>query len=732
MKILMTTMGLDIGGAETHIVELTKELKRLGHQVVLASNGGVYETVLKDIGVKHVKIPMHQRSIGSMIRSLRLLRTLILEEKPELVHAHARIPAFLCGILHKFMKFPFITSAHWVFEVTPLLRLMTDWGQRTVAVSEDIKVYLKENYQVPADQIHVTINGIDTEAFAPCEKDEALLRNLELGSGPIIATVSRLDESRELAARQLIGVMPKLMKAYPSAQLLVVGGGNMEHILLQEAQEVNRTTGKNTVIMTGPRTDISQLISLCDVFVGVSRSALEAMAAEKPAILAGNEGYVGIFEESKLKSARESNFCCRGYESSTSEKLLRDLERLLKMQPQERLALGKYSRQVVLDHYSVHAMTEDYLAAYEKLLSPPKVTHAVVSGYYGYGNLGDDAILEAISRQLQDPEHPVRLTALSRNPKETEKHYGLMAVQRFHPVAVYKALKRADILISGGGSLLQDKTSTRSLLYYLAVIRLARRMKKKVFIYANGIGPLLHERNRKQVKKCLEHCDVITLRDRESLEELRNLGLCREDAQVTGDPVFILKPYGIQNCATSNYGIPEGASIVGVSVRNLPVAEHFINEFARLCDRLSQQDGKTIVFIVMQESMDGEITQQIRQKMTQPSWVVRTPDRPEQMLSLIREMELVVSVRLHTLVFAANMNVPVVGCVYDPKVAAMLKLLGMPECGTPENIDADETYILVKKMLEHLPEQKQALAARVVELTHKAEENGRIFRQILK
>lgn len=81
------------------------------------------------------------------------------------------------------MRFPFITTAHWVFAVTPLLRRMTDWGTQTVAVSEDIKTYLMTQYQVPEDQIHVTINGINTDQFSPRQEAPGLGAELGLGSG---------------------------------------------------------------------------------------------------------------------------------------------------------------------------------------------------------------------------------------------------------------------------------------------------------------------------------------------------------------------------------------------------------------------------------------------------------------------------------------------------------------------------------------------------------------------
>ena len=98
-KVLMVLMGLEIGGAETHVVELSKELRREGWDVAVVSNGGVYERELTDAGIRCHRAPLHKRNVFLMLRSLRLLRRIIREEKPDVVHAHARIPAFLCGLL---------------------------------------------------------------------------------------------------------------------------------------------------------------------------------------------------------------------------------------------------------------------------------------------------------------------------------------------------------------------------------------------------------------------------------------------------------------------------------------------------------------------------------------------------------------------------------------------------------------------------------------------------------
>lgn len=722
MKILMALMGLDIGGAETHVMELALELLRQGHQVVLTSNGGVYVEPLEAAGATHICIPMNQRSPLLMWRSLRRLYQVIQREQPDLVHAHARIPAFLCGLLQKRMHFPFITTAHGTFEVTRLLRIMTNWGDRTVAVSEDIKTYLTTQYQLPEDQIHMTVNGLNTQRFRPGLNALRLRRELGLGDGPVVMLVGRLDTSSTRSAECLIDAAPELLAAFPTVELVIVGGGTREAALRKIAKAMNTRCGREAVHLTGPRTDVAQVLSLCTVFVGVSRSALEAMSEEKPVILSGNpaygQGYLGILTPDRFQEAQRSNFCCRGCPEATPEALARDVISLLRATEEERSALGAFGRTQVMAHYSVSRMTADYLAAYEELLHPKKPIQAVISGYYGYNNLGDDAILHAIARQLEGI--PVRLTVLSRQPQETKRGYGLRAVSRFSPIAVFRAIRKSDFLISGGGSLLQDRTSTRSVRYYLAVIRLAQRLHKPVFLYANGIGPLSREKNRRRVCRCVEACDGVTLRDEDSLVELRALGVTREDIHVTADPAFTLTgdDRGLQRLAAQ--GVPTDRPMLGVSLRNVPGIA--LSQFAALCDKLIREQGKTLVFFVMQEPADRILSQQVMSMMEQTAYLASSPMDPEGMLSMLRCMDALVSMRLHTLIFAARERVPTVGCVYDPKVTAFLRMLGLPSCGTPENLDADGAYAVTAELLEHLPAYQETLDQRMSDLERQAQQ----------
>ena len=154
--------------------------------------------------------------------------------------------------------------------------------------------------------------GLIPKKFSP-ETDGTKARK-EFGlraEEPTLVYVSRMDESRALVARQLIAIAPKLAQAIPGLRMLIVGGGDVFEELLEESRKTNAQIGRECITMTGGRTDINELVAVADVFVGVSRAALEAMAAEKPVIVAGNEGYIGLFGEDKLELAQENNFCCR-------------------------------------------------------------------------------------------------------------------------------------------------------------------------------------------------------------------------------------------------------------------------------------------------------------------------------------------------------------------------------------------------------------------------------------
>ena len=165
----------------------------------------------------------------------------------------------------------------------------------------------------------------------------------------------------------------------------------------------------------------------------------------------------------------------------------------------------------------------------------------MISGYYGYKNTGDDSLLWAIINNLTEKKEYADITVLSANPSETEKIYKVRSINRFNIFKIMRYMRRTKLLISGGGSLVQDVTSTKSLLYYLFVIKSAKKYGMKVMVYASGIGPLKKHRNKALAAKILNTTDIISLREPASYDELKLLGVSKPPVYVTTDPAFALE-----------------------------------------------------------------------------------------------------------------------------------------------------------------------------------------------
>ncbi|MCH5185410.1 MAG: glycosyltransferase [Oscillospiraceae bacterium] len=372
VNILMCLMKLDIGGAETHVAELSKELSARGYNVVVASNGGVYEKELGEAGIKHYKVPLQNKNPVNVIKSFKMLGNIIRKENITLVHSHARIPSFILGKLRKKMGFPFVTTAHWVFTTKYGLKYITDWGQKTIAVSEDIKTYLIDNYNIPEKDIFVTINGIDTKKFSKDTPSGGIKKEFGIKSSDrVIVYVSRMDKSRSAVAKQLIEITEELCGRIECLRIIIAGDGDDFENVSAMAKGVNEKLGREVISLAGARVDVNNIIAAGELFVGVSRAALEAMSCEKPVIIAGNEGYIGLFEENKLGIAKRTNFCCRGCEMSDNKKLFDDIVRFFEMNYERKKEIADFSRKLILSEYSVSRMADDALRAYGALTKIP-------------------------------------------------------------------------------------------------------------------------------------------------------------------------------------------------------------------------------------------------------------------------------------------------------------------------------------------------------------------------
>jgi glycosyltransferase involved in cell wall biosynthesis len=184
-----------------------------------------------------------------------------------------------------------------------------------------------------------------------------------------------MDKDRSLASKQLISIAPKLKKEIPNLKILIVGGGNDEEEAKNLAKTVNDQCGETVVSLAGARVDINKFVALSSMFVGVSRAALEAMAAGKNTIVAGNEGYIGLFDESSIDIGIKTNFCCRGCDQTTEQRIFDDIMEYYKKSDDEKQNMSEYCRKTVAEYYSVEKMTDDYINAYESL---PQLGNGVV------------------------------------------------------------------------------------------------------------------------------------------------------------------------------------------------------------------------------------------------------------------------------------------------------------------------------------------------------------------
>ncbi|MDF2669110.1 MAG: polysaccharide pyruvyl transferase, partial [Paenibacillus sp.] len=195
------------------------------------------------------------------------------------------------------------------------------------------------------------------------------------------------------------------------------------------------------------------------------------------------------------------------------------------------------------------------------------VKRIVISGYYGFNNSGDEAVLQSILLALEAEglAQGVRVepVVLSANPEWTEQVYGVRAVHRMKLGAVVSELRRCDGLISGGGSLLQDATGALTIPYYLGILQIAQWLGKDTFIYAQGIGPVNRRMYDPFIRAIFKKSKYISVRDRESADLLKRMGVPGDRVDIVPDPVM-----GLSLKSTYSQNYPTGEfPIIGISVR---------------------------------------------------------------------------------------------------------------------------------------------------------------------
>jgi len=326
-----------------------------------------------------------------------------------------------------------------------------------------------------------------------------------------------------------------------------------------------------------------------------------------------------------------------------------------------------------------------------------KTYRIVISGYYGFRNSGDEAVLRSILLALDEQGARAGINiipiVLSADPEWTSKMYHVEAVPRMHPASIYTALSNADGLISGGGSLLQDATSAKTVPYYTGIIKLAQWLKKPTFIYAQGVGPVRRHFLFPFIKSAMRGSAYISVRDEQSSSFLMAIGVTGKSIEVVPDPVMGMPLPS--NAQMENREVETPMPIIGVSVRHWRSDQRDLDEIGQALITLSKERKLHFRFLPFHTPDDIRASEYIIAKIQSELQsgstvdIVEGSDDPQEMLAEVSRCDVLFGMRLHALIYAANQSVPVVGLSYDPKIDQFLKRLDMKAIGTTEHLHAE-------------------------------------------
>jgi len=371
---------------------------------------------------------------------------------------------------------------------------------------------------------------------------------------------------------------------------------------------------------------------------------------------------------------------------------------------------------------------------------PKAIAKIMISGYYGFNNTGDEAILKSMVGAFKEKISQMKITVLSQNPLQTSQTYQVKAINRLHLIDIMRCLRDTNLFISGGGGLLQDSTGKGwSILYYLGLILVAKTVKVPVMIYAQGIGPVNKQINKKLMKWILNKVDLITVRDKPSKELLENLGVVKPSIYVNSDPVFLLKKKNINNIIDRHPLIQQlinsdNRPLIGVSVREYKGnGLDSKSIFAQAADYLVENYQAKIIFLPFKFDEDVYSSEEILSLMKNKAEVLKIKLEPEELLSVLSRLSLLVGVRLHSIIFSSIANIPFVAFNYDPKVKYFVEDLGLSELllEIGEDISLKNIQEKVEYIRENNDKIKDILLEKVNILKEKALVNNELVYKFL-
>lgn len=367
----------------------------------------------------------------------------------------------------------------------------------------------------------------------------------------------------------------------------------------------------------------------------------------------------------------------------------------------------------------------------------------------GMENSGDEAILQVLLRRYT-PDFEIAVISL--DPEKTLALHGHLGIRALgeREKACRQAIAECDVFILGGGGLLQDKTTIFNPSRWLAKLRLAQRMGKKTCLYANSVGELRFGINRRMAARALKKAHLITLRDALSAELLERLGV--SGAQVTADPAFSLALPTPEQAAAARqkYDLPREYVCIAIrhwydtnavipvkiatrlglrSKKNAARYARYIGVMAEVTQRINNELGLPAVFLSMCRGRDAGVARDILAKLPQNlgNFVVdELSMTPQEAMAVIGQSKLLLGMRLHSLIYAADLGIPMVPIVYQDKVAGLAQMLGA-EAVHVDTMDADALWRLAQAALEGRPNPEAAL-----QMQERERQNARLFAELMR
>lgn len=708
MRVMHVMGGGDVGGAKTHIMNMVTGLSVRNEVMLVSFRAGPFADEARERGIDVRVIERH-----NPFRAARAMRALVDEFQPDIIHCHGGRANLMGAMVRRTRRVPVLTTVHSDYKLD---YLGNPFKQHTFGAANAVALRFLDFYQPVADRMARTLieRGFDPERIVKMyngmdfhrpegefDRAQYLKENYgaEIEDGDVLCGIAaRLTAVKDIATT--VRAFAAALHDAPQLRLFIAGEGEDEDMLKKLCTQLgvsDRVTFCGWVSPVEPffrAMDINLLSSVSETF---PYSILEGICAGCATICSDVGGMPELID-----TGENGYIFPIGDFKKLSEYMVRLANDAELRQTFAQALYEKASRD-----FSKDKMCERQEANYRHLLArfhrPKNERESImICGAYGRGNAGDDAILEAIVQEMRalDPERTI--CVMSRRPQETRLTYRTGAVYTFNIFSILRRFRHAALYINGGGTLMQDVTSTRSIWYYCYTLRAAKKRGCKVMMYGCGIGPINRAGNRKMAAKTIQgSVDRITLRDENSRQELARMGVTRPDIRVSADPTIILDaaPYEVVSLAMEQSGIDPNGRYIGFGLRNWKGLDAALPAIAAAADYAYEKHGLTPVFVPIEFPSDLTPAERVGALLHCPWYAVRTRQPIEVTIGILARMKTVVGIRLHSLMFSAGQGVPVVGMSYDIKVDSFLKYIGSSTCLQLREVKADELCSLIDKCL---------------------------------